>query len=190
MAPKHLFQAPWPSFSLNGDIYDLSHLNEYRLSAFDSDNHPREILVVFSDHCFTEEHPDDPSITDELLYPQSTRKPGYFNRRRYQHSLLIVDHIEAAKIGTVWNVHGQNVAIIPKVKEGEKLFHYVIVFDLWPLKGLRPYVLKMEILSAYVCDDMSELTTFGSVGFKKLVTIALTGKKPRKNHSKHRKRPK
>ena len=60
MAKSYIFQAPWPDFSLDGEVKSLEHLCEYRLSAEDSSGNVREILVTFSDHCFTSKDPLEP----------------------------------------------------------------------------------------------------------------------------------
>lgn len=190
MAKRFLIQAPWPGFFLDNEVFDLSHLKEYHLSAEDSDGNTREILVTFSDHCFTRKDPEEPLQSSKYLYRESARKPGYFCRRRYQHSLLLVEHIEAAKTGSVWNASGENFSIIPIVTDNGNPAHYAILFNLRKLSGLRPYHLRMDVASAYICDDISEFKTFGVMGFKKLVTMTMLGKRPSPNHSRNRKRPK
>jgi hypothetical protein len=190
MAKDYIFQAPWSSFFLDNELCDLSHLNEYRLSAEDSDGESREILVTFSDHCFTDKEPADPLQPQKYLYRESARRPGYFCRRRYDHSLLLVQHIETFKAGSVWNASGQNFAAIPTVTDNGAPAHYAIVFNLRRLKGTPPYHLRMDVASAYICDDISKFATFGTIGFKKLVTTTMQGKPPQPNYSKNRKRPK
>ena len=190
MAKKYVFQAPWPDFFLDGELLSLGHLQEYHLSAEDSDGNVREVLVTFSDHCFTSKDPADAQQANKYLYQESARKPGYFCPRRYEHSLLLVQHLETAKSGSVWNASGQNFAVIPTVTDNGRPALYAIVFNMRQLKGTPPYHLRMDVVSAYVCDDVTDFATFGVVGFKKLVTLAMQGKAPPKNHSKHRKRPK
>lgn len=190
MAKSYIFQAPWPDFSLDGEVKSLEHLREYCLSTEDSSGTSREILVTFSDHCFTSKDPIDPLNPEHSLYRESARKPGYFCLRRYKQSLQLVDHLEETKNGSVWNASGQNFAAIPTITEDGRPAHYAIVFGLRRLKGTPPYSLRMDIASAYICDDIIEFSTFGSVGFKRLISLALEGKHPQKNHSKHRKRPK
>ena len=190
MANSYIFQAPWPDFVLDGEARSLEHLREYHLSAEDSDGRPREILVTFSDHCFTSKEPIDPLHPASSIYRESARKPGYFSPRRYEQSLHLTQHIETFKTGSVWNAAGRNFAAIPAITEDGQQAHYAIIFELRILKGTPPYQLRLDVLSAYICDDITTFSTFGIVGFKRLVSLTLEGKHPPKNHSKHRRRPK
>ena len=190
MAKSYLIQAPWPDFILDGTLHSLEHLCEYHLSAEDSSGNTREILVTFSDHCFTSKDPIDSLHPEASLYRESARKPGYFCPRRYEQSLNLVQHIEATKTGSVWNASGQNFAAIPTVTANGTPALYAILFGVRQLKGAPPYHLHLDVVSAYICDDIAAFATFGSVGFKRLVTLTMEGKHPPKNHSKHRRRPK
>lgn len=190
MAKPYLIQSPWPDFILDGAAQSLEHLREYHLSAEDSNGNAREILVTFSDHCFTSKEPIDPLHPESSLYRESARKPGYFCPKRYQQSLNLVQHIEETKTGSVWNASGQNFAAIPTVTENGSPALYAILFSLSRLKGISPYHLRLDVVSAYVCDDIAAFATFGSVGFKRLVTLTMEGRHPPKNHSRHRRRPK
>ena len=187
MAKRYQIQSPWPNFLLDDETFDLSHLDEYQLSAQDSEGHVREILVTFSDHCFTRDRNE--SDPEKLIYPMSTRRPGCFSRSRYTHSLLLVRHIEAAKTGSVWNVEGQNLAIIPIITHDGAYAHYAIIFDIRTVSGRPPFHLHMEVRTAFPCDASKELVTHGEVGFKRLISIRMAGRHLNKNTSRHRRRP-
>jgi len=174
---------------LGGNLFEFKHLDEYHLVAQDSEGTDRNIIVVFSDHCFTDKDPEDPLNPQKFLYSSSTRNPGYFCRKRYRHSLSIVQHIEDAKVRSVWNASGQNLAIIPMVEENNAPAFYAVVFNLRRWTGSRPYHLRMDVVSAYICDDISKFATFGEIGFKKLVSLAMKNKQPRQNTNRRRKRP-
>ena len=185
---KYQLQRPWQSFVYQGITYDLSHLNEYCLTAQDSAGEQRVVLVTFSDHCFTRK----PEVGDPaaLRYQGGSRTPqGMFCFIRYGHSRSLTDHLEACKTGSVWNVGGQNLAVLPVVSQDGQPLHYAIVFNLIPLKGRKPYHLHMEVVSAYPCDASKEFVTFGDVGFKKLVSLKMERKQLRKNTSDRRRRP-
>lgn len=186
---KHYLQAPWPDFSLDGVNYSLAHLAEYHLSAEDSDGNAREILVIFSDHCFTDKDPANQADSERLLYPASARQPGYFCLKRYGHSLSLLQHIEAAKTRSVWNASGQNFAIVPTVTDDGHQAYYAVIFGLRRLKAMPPFDLLMDVVSAYVVDDIKAFATYGVVGFKKLVTVTMQGRRLPTNHSSKRKRP-
>lgn len=155
MAKRFLFQPTWPSFILERTLFEFEHLDEYHLVAQDSEGTERHIIVVLCDHCFTDKDPEDPLSLQKFLHPSRARKPGYFCRRRYKHSLLLAQHIEDAKERSVWNVSGQNLAIIPTVLENNAPAHYAILFKLRRWKGTPPYHLRMDVVSAYICDDIS-----------------------------------
>lgn len=187
---QNLFQPSWPSFLLDETLFDLGHLDEHRLVAEDSEGNKRLIIVTFSDHCFTDKTPEDPLKPQKFLYHPSTRKPGYFCRRRYDQSLMLVHYIEDAKTRSVWNASGQNRAIIPTVTDNGVPAHYAILFNLRRWKGTPPYHLRMDILSAYICDEISQFVTFGEIGFKKLISLTMKNRQPTRNTNSGRKRPK
>ncbi|MCA9879374.1 MAG: hypothetical protein KC442_16395, partial [Thermomicrobiales bacterium] len=82
----------WEPFDLEGDHFDLSHLDEWQLQATDSGGSMRSIVVTCSDHCFTSR----PQIDDpRLVYQQSDRRPGHFSHERHAFSLGLRGHIEA-----------------------------------------------------------------------------------------------
>lgn len=125
-----------------------------------------------------------------LRYQGCSRKPqGMFCFIRYEHSRSLVGHLEACKTGSVWNVGGQNLAILPVVTQDGRPLHYAIVFNLIPLKGRKPYHLHMDVVSAYPCDATKEFVTFGDVGFKKLVSLKMARKQLAKNTGANRRRP-
>lgn len=68
MAKKHLFQPTWPSFILDGTLFELDHLDEHHLVTEDSEGIERLIIVTFSDHCFTDQAPEDPLQPQKYLY--------------------------------------------------------------------------------------------------------------------------
>jgi hypothetical protein len=176
----------WPDFAYQGQRYGLSHLDEYVFSTDDSQAVMRQIVVTFEDHCFTREWEagDDAA----LIYPPSSRKPGCFCIDRYQHSLQLPTHIQRAAGGAVWNIQGDNFAIVPTVtQEGLKVL-YGIVFSLDPVKGL-PVDLHMRVKTAYPCDE-KDIVTYGSVRFRHLVTLRMQKKRPGRIVDRGRKRPK
>ena len=103
---------------------------------------------------------------------------------------MLTQHIEDAKTKSVWNASGQNLAIIPSVTADGAPALYAVLFGLRRWKGISPYHLRMDVVSAYICDDISQFATFGEIGFKKLVSLAMQGKQPTRNTSNRRKRPK
>ena len=80
----------WKNFILNGDIYDLSHLNahwvEY-LDQRDEENHiTYKFIVTYGLHCFTKDSDDLSSEQSQLLMYSAPRESRQFNFERYQLS--------------------------------------------------------------------------------------------------------
>jgi hypothetical protein len=173
----------WAAFVYGGAPVDFDHLNEYELTVEDSAGVKRRIAVTFSDHVFTRKpvEGDDP----RHVYPGSDRQ---FCPIRYRHSLDIRALIQWCANGDAWHLDGDHYAHIPTVDEAGRPMHYAIVFSLDAASGV-PVDLHMRIRSAYPCDRGSPPATYGSVKFKRLVTLVATGRRPPKVPDRRRKRP-
>jgi hypothetical protein len=185
MSGPYFQKETWPSFTYQGQTYDLSHLDEYQFETNDSAGYARRIAVTFSDHCFTREpvDGDDPV----LRYPQSTRTPGYFCVERYQLSLKLAEHIARAAKGKVWVVRDAAFAAVPTINHrGDKVL-YGVVFSLDPVKGF-PVQLHMRVETAYPCDK-TDIITFGNIRFSQLIKLRLQRKSPNRNVERHRPKP-
>jgi hypothetical protein len=185
MSGPYFQKESWPSFTHQGQSYDFTHLDEYQFEVTDSAGNARRIAVTFGDHCFTREpiDGDDPG----LLYPQSTRRPGYFCVERYQLSLNLVQHIARAATGKVWVVRDATFAAIPTVNHRGDRVLYGVVFSLDPVKGF-PVHLHMRVETAYPCDE-SEIITYGNIRFAQLVKLRMQRKSPNRNFARHRPKP-
>jgi len=187
----HLMSGPyfqkqrWPAFVYQDQRYDFDHLDEYVFDVSDSQSVVRHIAVTFTDHCFTRER--EAEDDDALIYPTSSRQPGCFCIDRYQHSLGLPVHIQRATTGEVWNIEGDNFAIVPTVTHQGLRVLYGIVFSLDPVKGL-PVDLHMRVKTAYPCDE-KDIATFGSVRFRHLVALRMQKKRPKSIFDRRRKRP-
>jgi hypothetical protein len=166
------FQQPWPAFTYQGTIYDLSHLNEHYFSVVDTAGIKRAIAVIFGDHCFTRVPlpGDDPALD----YPLSDRNPGYFCTERYGHSLAIVTHIDYAAKGKVWTMQGETFAIIPTVQHNGQPTYYGIMFTLDRARGY-PVDLLMRVRTAFPYTE-SVPVTYGHSRFPHLVALKMSGK--------------
>jgi hypothetical protein len=177
----------WGVFETNGRSFDLSHLDESILT-IEIDGEEFNILVEFSDHCFTEDA--KPNDTRPAFKPCS-RKDGRFCEKRYEATLNLRDCIERACLGSVW-LGEEDRCIVVKLKagtEGAQTLHYVVPFTLEKWKGDKRAKLKMRIRSAYLKASTDVLATFGIVKFAKLVELTVKGKKPQRNYQKNRKTP-
>ena len=186
MKRPYIQKKSWPDFSYQGRYYSLAHLDEYRFSIKDRQNIKRQVVVTFSDHCFTRKYAagDDPA----LIYRDSSRRRGCFSFDRYAHSLHLGTYIEQAWNGRVWNAGDGDYSIVPTVtQDGVKLF-YNIVFRLDVVTGL-PFDLRMPIRTAHLREHRPPLT-FGEVRFRNLIMLRMQKKHPRKIWDGTRKTPK
>ena len=175
MKRPYIQKRSWPDFRYQGRRYSMSHLDEYRFSMRDQKDKVREVVVTFSDHCFTRKH----AAGDEraLIYPGSSREQGCFSFDRYAQSLHIRAYIEQALTGRIWNAGGGDYSIIPTVTRGGEKLLYNIIFRLDPVTGL-PVDLHMAIRTAYLCEQAPP-RTFGEVRFRHLVTLRMQKKHPK-----------
>lgn len=179
----YIQQEGWKPFSYNDVEYSLSHLDEYSFQVTCSEGLSRNVLVVFSDHCFTK----DRESPDEPRFPKCSRGDGVFCTTRHKLSLGIRTHITNMLDGKVWNAEGNSYALIPlQSGDGVKLM-YSILFDLSKVTGV-PFDLVMRIKSAHLRDE-TLLNTFGNVRFKHLVALRIQNKHPKKNYDRRRVRP-
>lgn len=185
MSGPYFHKTSWASFTYQGQVFSLTHLDEYQMEVVDSQKVTRRIAVTFSDHCFTREprDVDDPA----LVFPASTRHVGHFCVERYQLSLGLTGHITHATTGKVWHLGHDGYAIVPTVDHQGNRTLYGIVFSLDRVTGL-PVELHMRIKSAHPRDER-EIVTYGLIKFAHLVTLRMQGKSPARIMDRHRKRP-
>lgn len=188
-------QAPWPNFSHKGTTYRLNHLNEYILKVTDSDGIERQILVYFSDHCFTRDALGDPSQDQPaLVYGPSTRKPGYFCIDRWTLSQDIKIHIQKAITGQVWMSHDPKYCIVPTVVLDGQPVLYGLLCKLSKEKGYH-FKLSLEVITAYPwtrvdgAGQIVKVPTYGKVDFARLVSLRLNNRTPTRITDSHRKTP-
>jgi hypothetical protein len=175
MSGPYFQKLSWPAFIYQQITYDLSHLDEFIFPIVDSQKTKRTIAVTFGDHCFTR-NPlpgDDPN----LMYPRCSRNPGCFCFDRYAASKQLATSIEAAKLGMVWMVKGENYAFIPKVNVLGNQSDYAIVFSMKRVKRLQGVDLHMFVESAYFCDRY-EIQEYGNVRFPHLATLRMRDEVP------------
>ena len=185
MRRLYFHKTSWPDFFYQGRHYSLTHLDECRFSTRDQKGIAREIVVTFSDHCFTRKYAagDGPA----LVYRDSSRRPGYFSFDRYALSLQLPTYIEETLNGKIWNAGGGDYSIIPTVTRGGEKLLYNIVFRLEPVTGL-PVDLHMPVRTAYLCEE-GPPRTFGEVRCRHLVTLRMQNKHPREIWNGNRRIP-
>lgn len=184
MSKLYLLQQPWPPFLHGGQTFDLSHLNEFVFEKGDSAEICRQIIVTFTDHCFT--RPPRGAGDIAPAYPNCSRNDGRFCTERYDLSLKIKNIIATAR--DVWNGTDEHFVIARAVDHRGVQVDYVVIFSIEKVKGLEEIDLHVRVRSAHQ-RDLSPIATFGSVRFVHLVKLTMEGKKPRKITDHHRKRP-
>lgn len=185
MSGPYFPRASWPDFIYQGETFGLTHLAEGQIEVEDSKKLVRRIAISYSDHCFTREPKDGDDAA--LRYPHSTRNPGYFCVERYQLSLSLPAHLAQAMKRKVWNLQGENYAVVPIVDHQGTAMLYGIVFSLDRVKKL-PVDLDMRVRTGFPC-DITDIATYGEVRFGHLVTLRMQGKTPNRNFDRHRPRP-
>jgi len=175
----------WPPFTYQGATYDLAHLEPFPLlytTSTDGVELTRNILVEFTDHCFTDKFGDgdDPDL---LYVAREGRKEGSrFCFDRYKLSLTLSGHLKAMVDGNVYQVESDRYAVFRDIVHGGKQGFYAIYFtmDRWS----RGYHLKMRVRSAFARPDRPY--DYGKVRFKNLVDLRLKGVHPKKIQSRKR----
>lgn len=80
----------WKNFILDGEIYDLSHLNADWVEYLDKRDEKNIItykfIVTYGLHCFTKDSDDISSEQSQLLMYNGPRESRTFNFERYQLS--------------------------------------------------------------------------------------------------------
>jgi hypothetical protein len=176
----------WGIFECDAGSYDLGHLGE-RVTTVRVGETDHQILVRFSDHCFTE----DAAENDQRpAFPGSSRKDGRFCLERYTASLRIWDCIERALKGRVWLGEGDRYLLVSlDVGEGNDRRHYIIALTLEKLKGHANVKLLMRVRTAFLRTPDKHIATFGEVRFANLVSLVLKGKTPTRIFDAKRKKP-
>jgi hypothetical protein len=185
MSGPYFQPSGWPVFIYRGASYNLSHLNEYVMCVVDAAKQSRNIVVTFTDHCFTRE--PEPGDDPLLAFPGCSRGKGHFCFRRYGLSLKIRKHIDYAVGGKVWATSRENYAAVPTEDMDGHTILYGIIFSLDPATGFAGIHLHMRVRSAYPVDDT--LATFGNVQFSNLVRLRMANKHPKKITGRNRQVP-
>jgi hypothetical protein len=176
-APRRYFQEAWVPFRYQEQTYALDHLDEYVFTAIDSEKIRRNIIVSFSDHCFTRrpEVGDDPA----LVYPQSDRRPGHFCFERYELSLDLKGYIDRATTGKVYLSEAENLAIINTTTSSGLPVYYGIFFNLDRAARNIPAHLHMRIRTAFPFTT-NQPVTHGDIRFSHLMTLRMRREFPKR----------
>jgi len=137
----------WKNFILNGDIYDLSHLNAHWVEYLDQRDEENQIkykfIVTYGLHCFTKDSDDLSSEESQLLMYSAPRESRQFNFERYQLSKQLPNIIKSLgdKETLVCHAGYGNFATVKILdSNGREVDSYVVFAVFKEVKKLRLHV--------------------------------------------------
>ena len=167
----------WKNFILNGDIYDLSHLNAHWVEYLDQRDEENQItykfIVTYGLHCFTKDSDDLSSEESQLLMYSAPRESRQFNFERYQLSKQLPSIIKSLgdKETLVCHAGYGNFATVKILdSNGIEVDYYVVFAVFKEVKKLR-----LHVLSAYPKYEV--LGKVKKVGFFVIAKNLLNNKK-------------
>lgn len=141
----------WRNFTLNSEIYDLSHLNAHSVEYLDNRDTNKLItykfIVTYGLHCFTKESEDITEEESQLLMYKGPRESRSFNLERYDLSKQLPEIIKALGQSATLVCHAGygNYAIVKVVdSKGVKVDYFVVFKVFRETKRLR-----LHVTSAY-----------------------------------------
>jgi len=141
----------WKNFILNGDIYDLSHLNAHWVEYLDQRDEENQItykfIVTYGLHCFTKDSDELSSEESQLLMYSAPRECRQFNFERYELSKQLPSIIKSLgdKETLVCHAGYGNFATVKILDSNGREVDYYVVFAVF--KEVKK--LRLHVLSAY-----------------------------------------
>ena len=167
----------WKNFILNGDIYDLSHLNAHWVEYLDQRDEENPItykfIVTYGLHCFTKDSDDLSSEESQLLMYSAPRESRQFNFERYQLSKQLPSIIKSLgdKETLVCHAGYGNFATVKILdSNGIEVDYYVVFAVFKEVKKLR-----LHVQSAY--PKYESIGKVKKVGFFVIAKNLLNNKK-------------
>ena len=148
----------WKSFVHQESVYELSHLNAFKIVYVDSKTgNQYTFFVTFGLHCFTK---DLDSLTEierqDLLY-SSRREVRPFNFERYNYSKSLPDLIRKLHEVYIFDAGYDNYATLDLLSDDGVQVNYKVVFKAFREKKK----LRLHISSAYPVDDPGKTKKVG-----------------------------
>jgi len=148
----------WRATSIGGNIYDLSHLDEFD---FDfvvpaKDGKPEQVYrinVLFSMHCFTRGIREGESYHYELTYSDN-RETRLFDEQRYRLSLRLPDIIRNIGGRQCFHTGHGNFFTVEAVSDDGNSEKYWIYFKM--SRGSKRSGLNLYVESAYVQNKIQQ----------------------------------
>ena len=137
----------WKNFILNGDIYDLSHLNAHWVEYLDQRGDKNQItykfIVTYGLHCFTKDSDNFSSEESQLLMYSAPRESRQFNFERYQLSKQLPSIIKSLGDKETLVCHagyGKFATVKILDSNGREVDYYVVFAVFTEVKKLRLHV--------------------------------------------------
>ena len=139
----------WQNFVLNGEIYDLSHLNAHWVEYLDKRDETQPIsykfIVTYGLHCFTKKLDDLDDISRMMYNSPNESRP--FNIKRYKLSKQLPSIIKSLGDRETLVCHAGygNFATVKFLEEKDSHVDYFVVFAAFRERKK----LRLHIVSAY-----------------------------------------
>jgi hypothetical protein len=137
----------WRNFTLNGQIYDLSHLNAHWTEYLDDRDENNLItykfIVTYGLHCFTKESNELTNEESKLLAYSAPRESRPFNLERYHLSKQLSDIIKSLSQSTTLVCHagyGKFATVKVVDSKGTEVDYFVVFTVFKESKKLRLHV--------------------------------------------------
>jgi hypothetical protein len=163
----------WRNFTLDGNIFDLSHLNSHSVTYLDVDNQKEyTFLITYSSHCFTSKIPDVISNQELQLIYKTPTESRLFSLERYHLSKHLPNIIKTLGEKTTLTFHAgyKNYATFKVLDSNGYEVNYFIPFSAFREKKK----LRLHITSAYPKLGLGKTQ---KVNFFAIANNLLTGKK-------------
>ena len=143
----------WRNFTLDGNIYDLSHLNTQRVEYLDKRdaNNPiaYSFLVTYSSHCFTKDVEGNSREESQRLMYDAPKESRPFNFQRYELSKQlpsIVASLGNQKTLVCHAGYGNYAIVLVRLLDSNGCeFDYFVPFAVFR----ESKKLRLHVLSAY-----------------------------------------
>lgn len=167
----------WKNFEMNGNTYDLSHLNAQRVEYLDERDEKKSIeyrfIVTYGLHCFTKNLENLSREESQLLMYSAPRESRQFNFERYELSKQLPSIIQ--KLGNketrVCHAGYGKFAVIKALDANGSEIDYFVPFSVFK----ESKKLRLHVRSAYpIYEGTGKIK---KVGFFVIAKNLLQGKK-------------
>jgi hypothetical protein len=137
----------WRSFTIEGDVYDLSHLHAHHAEYLDDRNSNNPItykfIITYGLHCFTKELDDLSEEESRSLMYSAPRESRHFNAERYYLSKELPNIILSLSQKTTLVCHagyGKFASVKALDSNGVEIDYFIVFTVFKESKKLRLHV--------------------------------------------------